>query len=278
MLTYGQREMIISHKAKRLAEFLFPSFGLSKKPKSESRELAHFLYPENFARSLIIEEFMEFFKMTDLLKSSQLNIAVVGGSSKEPELAVFKHLNIEVNLSIFGIDSKVEFLDLNTSNPNLPSSNFDLILCSQVFEHIWNYHEAIESLKKLMNEKTFLWISCPSSNRPHGLSFYFAAGLTESFLVNNLRHHDLKVEASGSLGSRRIYRSIHTLPTWLSARGNKFPPIWAFEGHPYDKESLVYRTAFTLRYIHRSFELLFFSGKVTTDIRTASESWVCARI
>ena len=270
--------MINRHKAKRLTEFLLPSFGYTKKFKSASRELAQSLYPENYARSLVIEEFIEFFKKTDLLKANRLKIAIVGGSSKEPELAVFKYMNIDVDLTIFGVDPKVEYLDLNKSNPNLPNSNFDLVLCSQVFEHIWNYHEAIKSLKNLMSEKTYLWISCPSSNRPHGLSFYFSAGLTESFLVSNLKHHELKVEASGTLGSRRIYRSIHTLPTWLSARGNRFPPIWAFESHPYDKESLVYRAAFTLRYIHRSFELLFFSGKVTTDIRTASESWVCAKI
>ena len=265
-------------KVQQIAEFMFPSFGYLKKSKSGSRELAQDLYPQNFARSLVVEEFIEFFKQTQIFKANELNIAVVGGSSKEPELEVFKHMNIGVNLTLLGVEPGVDFFDLNKSNSDSTHSKFDIVLCSQVFEHIWNHHNAINSLKSLMSEETYLWISCPSSNRPHGLSFYFAAGLTESFLVNNLQHHKLKIQASGTLGSRRIYRSIHTLPTWLSARGNKFPPIWAFESHPYDKESLVYRAVFTLRYIHRSFELLFFSGKVTTDIRTASESWVCAKI
>jgi hypothetical protein len=262
----------------RLAEFLFPSFGYTKKNKTSSRQLAQAIYPENFARSLVIEEFIEFFKNTEIFKADHLKIAVVGGSSKEPELEVFKSLNIDVDVTLLGIDPGVNYLDLNKPNIDLQNSNFDIVLCSQVFEHIWNYHDAINSLKSLMSEKTYLWISCPSSNRPHGLSFYFAAGLTESFLINNLKHHELNVEASGTLGSRRIYRSTHTLPTWLSVRGNKFPPIWAFESHPYDKASLLYRVAFSLRYVHRSFELLFFSGKVTTDIRTASESWACAKI
>lgn len=270
--------MIYLNYAKRLIEFLFPSFGYTKKLRSPSRELAQSLYPKNVARSLVIEEFIEFFKSTELLEANQLKIAVVGGSANEPELEVFKHLEIEVELIIFGVDPKIEYLDLNKLNSHSPNYNFDIILCSQVFEHIWNHNAAIENLKNLMTKKSYLWITCPTSNRPHGLDFYFAAGLTESFLASNLKYHGLKVEASGRLGSRRIYRSIHTLPTWLSVRGNRFPPIWAFESHPYDKENFLYRFAFTLRYFHRSIELLFFSGKITTDIRTASESWVCARI
>jgi SAM-dependent methyltransferase len=252
--------------------------GYLKKFETESRFLAQAIYPENFARSLVIEEFIEFFKKTDLLNFSQLNVAVLGGSRNEPEIKVLRHMKIDVNLTLFGIDSDVEFLDLNIENPRFKHSDFDLILCSQVFEHIWNHQVALDNLKKLMNEKTYLWISCPSSNRPHGLSFYFAAGFTESFLVNNINNQELQVLASGTLGTRRIYRAIHTMPLWLSVRGHKFPPIWAFESHPYDKENDFYRLIFSLRYLLRSFELMLFSGKITSDIRCASESWVCARL
>lgn len=270
--------VLMLRKIRLFAEFLLPSMGYLKKIKSESRFLAQAIYPENFARSLVIEEFIEFFKNSDLLNSSQLNVAVVGGSRNEPEIKVLRHMKIDVNLTLFGIDSDFEFLDLNIENPGFKLSDFDLVLCSQVFEHIWNHQVALDNLKKLMNEKTYLWISCPSSNRPHGLSFYFAAGFTESFLVNNIINQELKVLASGTLGTRRIYRAIHTMPLWLSVRGHKFPPIWAFESHPYDKENDFYRIIFSLRYLLRSFELLLFSGKITSDIRCASESWACARL
>ena len=270
--------MLVLQKIRSLAEFLLPSMGYLKKFETESRFLAQAIYPENFARSLVIEEFIEFFKKTDLLKLSQLNVAVVGGSRNEPEIKVLRHMKIDVNLTLFGIDSDFEFLDLNIENSGFKLSDFDLVLCSQVFEHIWNHQVALDNLKKLMNEKTYLWISCPSSNRPHGLSFYFAAGFTESFLVNNINNQELQVLASGTLGTRRIYRAIHTMPLWLSVRGHKFPPIWAFESHPYDKENDFYRLIFSLRYLLRSFELMLFSGKITSDIRCASESWVCARL
>lgn len=279
---YGLRvyddPMLVLRKMRSITEVFFPSMGYKRKPKSESRRLAQAIYPENFARSLVIEEFIEFFKKTDLFSFSQLNVAVVGGSSSEPEVAVLRHMKIDINLTLFGIDPDNISLDLNKHDPDMKYSSFDIVLCSQVFEHVWNHQEAIQNLKKLMNESTYLWISCPSSNRPHGLSFYFAAGLTESFLVTSLSHQKLKVLDSGTLGTRRVYRAIHTMPIWLSVRGHKFPPIWAFEGHPYDKASFLYRSLFCLRYLLRSFGLMFFSGKITSDIRCASESWACAQL
>lgn len=262
----------------RLMEFLFPSIGYTKKIETDSRALANKLCPQSFARALLLEEFIEFFKVTKIFKPQDINVAVIGGSVQEPELEVFQQMGVNVNLTIFGIDPQVKFLDLNVSNPKTVKINFDLILCSQVLEHVWNHASAFESLKNLMSETTYLWISCPSSNRPHALSFYYSAGLTRSFLVNNLNFHGLKVLASGSIGTRRLYRAIHTQPSWLSVKGHKFPPLWSFEEHPYDKESRTYRTIFRIRYLFRNLELLLLSKKITSDIRCATESWACVKL
>lgn len=270
--------MVAFPKSSWLAEFFFPSTGYVKKFESRSRQLAQEIYPKNFSRSLVIEEFIEFFKKTDLFDFSQIKVAVVGGSCNEPELEVLRYMKKDVNFTLFGIDLDNEFLDLNKVNSDIKSSAFDIILCSQVLEHTWNHQEVLQNLKKLMNKKTYLWISCPSSDRPHGLSFYFTAGLTESFLISNLNNQGLNVLKSGTLGTRRIYRAIHTMPLWLSVRGHKFPPIWAFESHPYNARHIFYRILFSLRYLLRSFELMFFSGKVTSDIRCATQSWACAQL
>jgi hypothetical protein len=262
----------------KIIEFLFPSFAYVNKTKTDSRDIAMQLYPAGFARALLLEEFIELFKKTQMFDSQSINVAVIGGSSQDPELFALKHLGLEINLTIFGIDPQVEYLDLNTINPKNSKFQFDLILCSQVVEHLWNHGAAFDSLKNLMTEDTYVWISCPSSNRPHGLNFYYSAGLTSSFLVKNLEHRGLKILGSGSIGTRRLYRAIHTQPSWLSVRGHKFPPLWSFEEHPYDKQGKIYRTMFRLRYFVRNMELLMFSRKITTDIRCATESWACAKI
>ena len=270
--------MLTRKTANKFLEFLFPSIGFEAKAKTVSRSLAMQLYPAGFARALLLEEFIEFYKCSKMVHSNSINVAVIGGSSQDPELFALKHLGIEINLTIFGIDPHVEYFDLNTINPKNSKFQFDLILCSQVVEHLWNHGAAFDSLKNLMNEDTYLWISCPSSNRPHGLNFYYSAGLTSSFLVKNLEHHGFKLLRSGSIGTRRLYRAIHTQPSWLSVRGHKFPPLWSFEEHPYDKQGTIYRIMFRLRYFVRNMELLMFSRKITTDIRCATESWACAKI
>jgi hypothetical protein len=264
--------------ANKFLEFLFPSIGYVVKAETDSRPLAMQLYPAGFARALLLEEFIEFYKCSEMAHYDSIRVAVIGGSAQEPELFALKHLGLEIHLTIFGIDPHVEYLDLNSPSIKISKFNFDLILCSQVIEHLWNHGAAFDSLKNLMNEDTYLWISCPSSNRPHGLSFYYSAGLTSSFLIKNLELHGLKVLGSGSIGTRRLYRAIHTQPSWLSVRGHKFPPLWSFEEHPYDKQSNIYRIMFRLRYFLRNIELLMFSKRITTDIRCATESWACAKI
>ena len=66
-------------------------------------------------------------------------IAVVGGARNEPELLIFQN-KIGLELHSFGIDSKTgiskfNYLDLNVAQDK-PDLQFDLILCSQVLEHV----------------------------------------------------------------------------------------------------------------------------------------------
>lgn len=262
----------------KLLKFFFPSIEYVKKIETDSRSLAMQLYPLGFARALLLEEFIQLFTKTEIFNSDSIKVAVVGGSEREPELIALRHFGLEINLTIFGIDSDAEYLDLNSINSKNWNFDFDLILCSQVMEHLWNHSAAFDTLKNLMNEKTHLWISCPSSNRPHGLNFYFSAGLTVDFLVNNMESRGLTVLGSGSIGTRRLYRAIHTQPSWLSVRGHVFPPLWSFEEHPYDKEGRTYRIIFRIRYFLRNLDLLLFSKKITTDVRCATESWACAKL
>jgi hypothetical protein len=268
-------------RLRSLLKYLTPSIEYLKKGETDSRKLAVTYLPKNFARALLVEEFLNYFKTTHLFDSRIIQVAIIGGYSQEPEIVVLKELGIKMDITFFGVDSGMEWLDLNkpqSHNSVLSSQKYDLVLCSQVLEHIWNHSQAFSYLKQLLHDHSYLWISCPSSNRPHGLDFFYSAGFTSKYLVNNLELLQMKVVASGSIGTRRLYRAIHTLPTWLSVKGHAFPPLWIFEEHPYDKETLYYRLFFRIRYLLRSIELLCFSSKVTCDVRCATESWVVAKL
>ena len=54
----------------------------------------------------------------------------------------------------------------------LPDYKFDLVICSQVLEHVFNYQMAIENLKGLLKPGGYLIVDCP---------FYFPYHPTEDY-------------------------------------------------------------------------------------------------
>lgn len=128
------------------------------------------------------------------------------------------------------------------------------------------------NLARSVKSGGYVWLAAPASNRAHGSPGYFSAGLTPEYLSLNLEKYGFEVIAQGSLGSRRLYRAIHTMPTWLSYRAHQLPFIFGFDDLP-----RKYRYFFKVRYWFRLFELVFFSGKLSSCIETATESWCFAR-
>ena len=256
---------------KKLLTLIVPSFDNSKKIFSkENKRLAFRLCPENFGRALVLTEFI-----TEISKrfssGSKIQVAVVGGYKTEPEIRALVALGIKCDVTVFGIEENMSILDLNHVN-EVETVGFDLILCSQVWEHIWNHEIAFQNLKKLMRKDAFLWLACPASNRAHGSPSYFCAGFTADYFSKNLVRLGLNVISTGQLGTPRNYRATHTLPAWLSVQGHRFPPIGAFS-----ERSLMPRLLFTARYLIATVTLLFVSPKITDADNCATESWVLAK-
>ena len=229
--------------------------------------------PENFARALVVAEFLTVFSKK-FPPSTKITVAVVGGSKDEPEVRALKALGVTVETRLFGIEKGMTFHDLNESHEDAGNSRefFDLVLCSQVWEHLWDHAAAFKNLQRLMSSQTCLWLACPASNRAHGSPSYFAAGFTAEYLCNNLARSGMSIVSSGQLGSSRNYRALHTMPTWLSVKGHEFPPLWAFSGQVPARKILL-----TIRFFARTLELLLFSPRVTDDMQCATESWACAQ-
>lgn len=159
-------------------------------------------------------------------------VAVVGGSEREPELAHISNIP-GVQISFLGVEKMPQdksdffFLDLNErTNAYL---EFDLILCSQVIEHIWNHSQAFENFYNILIPGGLIWIGCPASNIAHGSPDYFSAGFTPDYLSENLKSKNFEILHSQSLGSKRYYFLTHALQIWGSEKMHRFPVFLVFQ-------------------------------------------------
>jgi len=205
---------------------------------------------------------------------AKLKVAILGGIAEEPEILALEQLGFLPEVTIFGIDEENEYLDMNQIIEVKSNLDFDLILCSQVWEHIWCHENAFRNILNIMPSGSHVLLACPTSNRAHAGPdyFYFSAGFTRTYLVKNLEHFGLSVLASGQLGTARFYRATHTMPVWLTVNSHMIPILNTFRG--YEKGT---RIAFVVRYFLRNLELFMFSKKITSDDAFATESWVFAK-
>ena len=103
----------------------------------------------------------------------QINsIAVVGGSSREPELSIFRQLYPSARIEFFGIENSCEetnFQEFDLNSDEYSSGDkFDFIICSQVLEHIWNLENSFRVFLQMTKPGGYRWVNVPASNFPHG--------------------------------------------------------------------------------------------------------------
>jgi hypothetical protein len=185
-------------------------------------------------------------------------VAVVGGSEKDPEAKILVEMGVD-SIDYYGIDPGMTQLDLNF--PYKPSKNYDLVICSQVLEHIFDVKQGLQTLANLTSIGGFLWIGCPASNRSHGSPHYFSAGYQPELIINLLKLSSVNSLSSGVLGSKRLYFMTHALRVWPSRRELKNPIlsydfnrrnekiIMKFIRFFYDLPGRVYSTAISGQYL-----------------------------
>ena len=153
-------------------------------------------------------------------------IGVLGGSSADPEVAVIKRTYPEASITYLGIDNygaeeNWENLDLNYRQEK--HIQYDLVVCSQVLEHLWNLSSAFESISKLTKINGFIWINCPTSNIEHGSPSYYSAGYSPDYLKMNFEKFHFLTLISDCIGSERYYKATHLLRHWSTEAEHKRP-------------------------------------------------------
>lgn len=225
---------------------------------------------DNFARNRIAQVFEELF----LHESNRIElrrVAIVGGTVSDPEASIIHtHFN-EAEFVVFGIQDAQVFFDLNEKN-DFSQKKFDVVLVSQVLEHVWNHENFFNNISNILADDGLLWVACPMSNKLHGSPDYFSAGFTPSYLVKNLEMRNIRKIDSGGFGTKRLYFATHILPGWFTKRAHNFPLVFAFEDR-----KLPIKAILKLRFLSSLLFLSFVSPRKSLSERWFTESWFFGR-
>jgi len=203
-----------------------------------------------------------------------MKVAVVGGSADEPELKTLQEI-FNLSVSFFGVEplesEDFTYLDLNSGVPvsDHHVGEFDLILCSQVLEHLWNVPQAFIHFRDLLRTGGLAWIACPYSNFFHGSPHFYSTGYSPDLIIKLTEHQGMQVVRFGFVGSKRLYRSRHLLAYWLSDRQLR-NPLLAYYGIP---GGYLKKLLFNLKIIPERIILSLTSNSESHNEFDAVETW-----
>ena len=237
--------------------------------------LAKRLVPGNVARAHMVAIFLQCWAEQAPSDGSVVNVGVVGGDRNEPEALALQELGVPTTVWVMGIDpdDSDEVLDLNEPPKDSDDHRtFDLVLCSQVVEHVWNHETFFRWLKRLTRNDGLLWLAAPTANRPHGSPDFFSAGFTSDYLQRNLQNAGFDVMSHGLWGSRRLYYNNLMGEYWPSVHGYR-NPLREFENQPVAARSLS-----LLQFSRPLLMSRLLSGRMGSHERFATESWAWAKL
>ena len=169
---------------------------------------------KSYGKYLLYLEFGNYFKNLEMKK--ELSVGLLGGSSNQPEIEILDFLGFKLKITTLGIENDDDyFLDLNEINENI-DYEFDLVVCTQVLEHIWNHESFFKNVSKVTKNGGLLYLDCPKSNKTHMEPSFYSSGFTSKYLTKNLEINDFVILKEGEVGSEVLYKSIHMTQSWYS--------------------------------------------------------------
>ncbi len=98
---------------------------------------------------------------------------------------------IERNKNLF---PEVEFFTINLNKKNDPKERYDMVLCSEVVEHLSDWEEAVATLAKMTKKKGHLLITTQSGKRyNHHLELGHLQHFTVQMLAREMEKHGVKL-------------------------------------------------------------------------------------
>jgi hypothetical protein len=105
-------------------------------------------------------------------------------------------------------------MDLNMSPKS--RENYDLVLCTNVLEHVWNHENFAKNLMSLVGKGGTIWCCFPFSDMYHGSPHFYSAGFDPSYVKFLFERNGGLVTASRTVSSKRLYLFTHLLQDWPS--------------------------------------------------------------
>jgi SAM-dependent methyltransferase len=202
-------------------------------------------------------------------------VALVGGGTTDPEVVLLAATS-DPTVTYFGVEAEpgldFQWLDLNEESGDV-SGAFDVVVCSQVLEHVWHLQNALGNLAGLAKPGGLIWVNVPSSNFVHGYPNYYAAGYSPEMLVAWGRHLGLEVIYSEAFGSQRYYTWIHRYHFWPDESQMRHPLRFRLRG----SGSLVRRAGREAKRLGRLLALGRTNNSVEGKLTWATETVVLFR-
>lgn len=171
----------------------------------------------NVLRNQLLQDFVK-----ELAETSQFSkVAIIGGSVSDHEVSVIAQKVPHAIFQVFGIEPGQVFMDLN--KPPRLQDKFDLVLCTNVLEHVFHHENFAKNLLSLLNEDSLLWLSFPFNDMYHGSPHYYSAGFDPDYVEKLFEIHGAVTLNKRIIGSRRLYLFTHLLKDWPSEFRYKHP-------------------------------------------------------
>jgi SAM-dependent methyltransferase len=90
-------------------------------------------------------------------------------------------------------------------NINEKDGYFDVILCTEVMEHIMQPNQAIKELSRLLKKDGVLILSAPFCSIPHMSPYYYYNGFSKYWYQKNAKDNGLKILSINKNGSPNQY-------------------------------------------------------------------------
>jgi len=177
--------------------------------------------PRNVDKNVIRNKVLEDFSFECLSSEPILDVAVVGGSLDDPEVHKIRDKDPNVKFCVLGIEDSQVFLDLNESSSI--GHQFDLVLVTNVLEHIYHHENFAKNLLRLLRDKGTLWCCFPFNDMFHGSPYYYSAGFHPEYVEKLFERNGGIVQKSRIIASKRCYLFTHLLRDWPSEFRYKHP-------------------------------------------------------
>jgi hypothetical protein len=223
----------------------------------------------SYGRARVTSEFSKAINK-HLPPNLSIKVGVIGGSLDDYEVSEIRRYSPKAEFKVLGIEGSDVFMDLN--KPFDGEFQFDLVLVSQVLEHVWNHESFFSNVISCVKKDGFIWVGCPASNKTHASPDFFSAGFTNQFLQHNFEARNVRSVLSGAFGSKRLYVATHLIPGWLTPRGHSFPLFFGFE-----EKAFLSRILLWIRYFPYLVYLSFVNSEDSSSDRWLTESWWLGR-